>query len=67
MSGRLGMLGGTYDPPHVGHLIVAQGPSANLDDLQRDIRGLPFEHPVPIGGAWAQLDCTTCHSHESGY
>ncbi len=49
------------------HLIVAQGPSADLDDLQRDIRGLPFQHPVPIGGAWQQLDCTTCHSHESGY
>lgn len=24
MGGRLAMLGGTYDPPHVGHLIVAQ-------------------------------------------
>jgi hypothetical protein len=49
------------------HLIVAQGPSSNVDDLRRDVRGLPFEHPVPIGGAWKQLDCKVCHSHESGY
>ncbi len=49
------------------HLIVAQGPSADLDDLERDIRGLPFEHPVPIGPAWKQLDCTTCHTRSSGY
>jgi cytochrome c2 len=49
------------------HLIVAQGPSADLDDLQGDIRGLEFEHPVEIGEAWKQLDCTTCHTHSSGY
>lgn len=49
------------------HLIVAQGPSANLDDLERDIRGLPFKHPAAIGEAWKHLDCTTCHTPSSGY
>lgn len=48
------------------HLIVAQGPSADLDELQRDIRGLPVQHPAPIGGAWQQLDCTRCHTSSSG-
>lgn len=49
------------------HVIVAQGPSANLEDLQRDIRGLPFQHPVEIGEAWRQMDCILCHTHQSGY
>lgn len=31
MGGRLGMLGGTFDPLHVGHLIVAQDVVERLD------------------------------------
>ncbi|UCG76727.1 MAG: nicotinate (nicotinamide) nucleotide adenylyltransferase [Gemmatimonadota bacterium] len=31
MAPRLGLLGGTYDPPHVGHLIVAQDVCEELD------------------------------------
>lgn len=49
------------------HLIVAQGPSADLDELEKDIRGLEFEHPVEIGDAWREMDCITCHTHASGY
>jgi hypothetical protein len=48
------------------HLIVAQGPSANLVDLQQDIRGLKFKHPEK-GGAWKRLECTECHTSDSGY
>jgi cytochrome c2 len=49
------------------HLIVAQGPSADLDELERDIRGLPFNHPTQIGDAWKQIECIACHTHSSGY
>lgn len=31
MGGRLGVLGGTFDPPHVGHLVVAQDVVESLE------------------------------------
>ncbi|MGF1615231.1 MAG: NapC/NirT family cytochrome c [Gammaproteobacteria bacterium] len=49
------------------HTIVAQGPSADLAELERELQGLSFKHPVEIGQAWRQMDCIVCHTHESGY
>ncbi len=31
MSGRIGILGGTFDPPHIGHLVVAQDALESLE------------------------------------
>jgi hypothetical protein len=49
------------------HIIVAQGPSDRTTDLDSDVGGLDFEHPVDIGGAWQTIKCTQCHNRESGY
>jgi hypothetical protein len=49
------------------HLIVAQGPSENIADLQESIVGLDFQHPEDIGGAWQEMKCTDCHTPEDGY
>ncbi|MFH1699703.1 MAG: NapC/NirT family cytochrome c [Candidatus Zixiibacteriota bacterium] len=49
------------------HLIVAQGPSSNLDEITGSIIGLDFEHPEDIDEAWKEMLCTDCHDHESGY
>ena len=49
------------------HLIVAQGPSDNVEDLVSNIAGLEFQHPEDIDKAWEEMMCTECHTPESGY
>ncbi len=49
------------------HSIVAQGPSDDLMELDDDIAGLEFEHPVDIGEVWKTIKCTQCHTPTSGY
>jgi hypothetical protein len=51
----------------VCHLIVAQGPSENVDDLESKLTGLEFKHPEDIDEAWKEMKCTDCHDPESGY
>jgi hypothetical protein len=46
---------------------VAQGPSADLTELDSDVLGLPFTHPVEIGGLWQRMPCTQCHTPSQGY
>ena len=49
------------------HLIVAQGPSEVLEELEQNIAGLQFQHPEEIDDAWREYKCTECHDSESGY
>jgi hypothetical protein len=49
------------------HVIVAQGPTDVIPDLESSVGGLGFEHPVEIGNAWETIKCTQCHNRESGY
>jgi hypothetical protein len=49
------------------HEIIAQGPSADLNELQNDIAGVDFVHPLEIGDIWETVKCTQCHTRESGY
>jgi len=49
------------------HLIVLQGPSENISDLESNLAGLEFEHPEDIDEVWREFKCTECHTPESGY
>ncbi len=44
MTGRLGLLGGTFDPPHIGHLVAAVHSRSQL--------GLDHVVVVPAGDPW---------------
>jgi hypothetical protein len=49
------------------HLIVAQGPSEKLEELETSLTGLEFKHPEDIDEMWREMKCTECHTPESGY
>ena len=49
------------------HLIVSQGPSENVSELESNLAGLRFHHPEDIDDAWEEMLCTECHTPESGY
>lgn len=52
---RLGLLGGTFDPPHVGHLLAGSDAFDALE-LDRLVWVPAREHPLKIGGAEASAE-----------
>jgi NapC/NirT cytochrome c family, N-terminal region len=42
------------------HTIIAQGAGRKLPSIAP--AGLEFEHPVDIGKAWKEIQCTVCHN-----
>lgn len=49
------------------HVIVAQGPTDDLGEIDSRVGGLDFIHPVEIGRAWETIPCSQCHTRASGY
>ena len=45
MNRRIGLLGGTFDPPHVGHLVVADqvGDQLGLDEVRLVVSNSPWQ------------------------
>ncbi|MFA9446547.1 nicotinate-nucleotide adenylyltransferase [Egicoccus sp. AB-alg6-2] len=48
MLRRVGLLGGTFDPPHLGHLVVAESARIDLelDEVRLLVAGDPWMKPV---------------------
>jgi hypothetical protein len=34
------------------------------DSVQMSLAGLTYEHPVDIGDAWKETNCSDCHNPE---
>jgi hypothetical protein len=49
------------------HLILAQGPTEEISELDSDLAGLEFHHPEDIDEYWREGKCTECHTPEDGY
>jgi hypothetical protein len=49
------------------HLIVLQGPSEDISQLESNLSGMDFKHPEDIDEVWREFKCTECHTPESGY
>ena len=43
------------------HTILEQGKAGSVQ-YAAETKGLPFTHPVDIGGIWASQSCNTCHT-----
>ncbi len=54
-AGRIGLFGGTFDPPHNAHLALAR---AALDELQLDVL-----HWIPAGQPWQKARTITSAVH----
>ncbi|MEX1178268.1 MAG: nicotinate-nucleotide adenylyltransferase [Nitriliruptor sp.] len=53
MSRRLGLLGGTFDPPHLGHLVVAECARVELqlDEVRLLVAGEPWMKSTGVSSA----------------
>ena len=62
-DGQHKSLGGTAIRSDCGlcHKIMQQGKAGSLQ-FAKGPEGLPFEHPVDVGTAWAEQPCNSCHT-----
>jgi len=62
-DGRHKSVDGSVIPSDCGtcHTILGQGKAGSVQ-FATGPKGLPFKHPVDIGGAWAEQPCSSCHT-----
>ena len=62
-DGRHKSVDGSVIPSDCGtcHTILGQGKAGSVQ-FATGPKGLPFKHPVDIGGVWAEQPCSSCHT-----